>query len=234
MAHDDGPAAGAYSGHGAVPSGRRPAMSLATTVLMSVLLPYASYRLLVDYDFDTVDALVLAAVFPVGLGTVEVVLRRRIDPLTALSVMVIVLGVAACQLTLDPRLALARYSLFSGALAVVLLGSLVARRPLAFVLWRAVAARRDPVAERVWLDRWRTCPTLRATLRGITAAWAVLLLADAVGRVVAAYTLPVTRATTVNHLASALALVLLVAAPLGVLGWALPAIRRELADHEPG
>jgi hypothetical protein len=233
MAQDDGPTdAGAVRGPDAAPNGRRSPVSFVTTVLISVLLPYATYRLLLDYDFDSVDALVLAAVFPAGRATVELVLRRRLDPLTALSVLVIALGVGACELTVDPRLALARYSLFSGAFGVLLLASLAAGRPLAFVLWRTVAARHDPAAERVWLGRWRSCPAFRGTLCRITAASGVLLLADAAGRIVVAYILPVTRATTVNHLASVLALALLIAATVGYLRRGLPEIRREFADHD--
>ncbi|WP_137814603.1 VC0807 family protein [Gandjariella thermophila] len=233
MAQDDGPGdAGEHEVSGAAPAGQRPAVSFAATVLLAVLLPYGTYRLLLDYDFESVDALVLAAVFPVGLATVDLALRRRPDPLTGLSVLTIALGIAAGELTVDPRLALARYSLFSGGFAVVLLGSLAVGRPLAFVLCRTFVARHDPEIERVWLNRWRGCPALRATLRRITAAWSVLLLADAAARVAVAYTLPVTRATTVSHLAAVLAVALLLAVTAGYLRRGLPAIRWEFAEQD--
>ena len=114
-------------------------------------LPYATYLLLSYEGVPTVQALAAGAVFPVASIIYGFVRERRVQ---ALGMIVLVATVASILATLyftSPYFVLAKGSLFTGSLGLLMLGSLFARRPLVFHLAIISADTEDRAeAERMW------------------------------------------------------------------------------------
>lgn len=157
-------------------------------LLRDVALPMALYYVLRSFEVDALWALLVGAVPPV-LRTGYVLARhRRIDPISAFVLAVLLVNAAVAVFSGDARLLLVRSAWVTLPLGAVMLASLVVgRRPLLFRAARTLQPARAEHLERVWSlsrpfrDRWRAA----------TLWWGVgcLLLGSAV--VVMAFTLPV-------------------------------------------
>jgi hypothetical protein len=146
-------------------------------------------------------ALAGGAVAPALSFLVSMITRRRADML-GVSVMALLLVSAGVSLvTGSPRVLLARDGWLTAAWGVWFFLSLRARRPVTFVFSRPLlegrrvfdaAARRwvAPAAES-WDALWEQVPRFRRIWRVTTVIWGGALLADAVLRLVMAWTLPV-------------------------------------------
>ena len=110
---------------------------------VNVVLPYATYLLLTYQDVPTVQALAAGAVFPVAAIIVGFVRERRVQALGMIVLVATVASILAALYFTSPFLALAKGSLFTGSLGVVMLGSLFARRPLVFYLARVGGDEED-------------------------------------------------------------------------------------------
>ncbi|WIY04202.1 VC0807 family protein [Amycolatopsis mongoliensis] len=159
-----------------------------TMLLRDVALPMALYYVLRSFDVDALWALLVSAVPPV-LRTGYVLARhRRIDPLSAFVLAVLLINGAVAVFSGDPRLLLVRSAWITLPLGVAMLGSLlVGRRPL---LFRA-ACTLQPARARELDQLWGLSPAFRQRWRTATLGWGAgcVLLACAV--VVMAFTLPV-------------------------------------------
>src|SRR5690348_7731703 len=99
-------------------------------VILNVVAPFATYQLGVSTGLSELQALLLAIVFPVGNALWTAVRQRRIDPLSATSLVAIVIGATVSVLINDPRVLLVKDSMLSGALGLAFIGSLLTSRPL--------------------------------------------------------------------------------------------------------
>src|SRR5690606_29477831 len=90
----------------------------------------------------------------------------------------------------DAHILLARESVVSGALGLLLLGSCLVRRPLVYALLRRV---NENDAERLnaWDEQWRTRASFRRVFYLMSGVWGAGLLAEAVVRVPLITRLPV-------------------------------------------
>lgn len=151
-------------------------------------LPYATYLLLTYEGVPTVQALAAGAVFPVASIIYGFVRERRVQ---ALGMIVLVATVASILATLyftSPYFVLAKGSLFTGSLGLLMLGSLFARRPLVFHLANLSADAEDRAeAEKMW----ETEPRYRRLMHRITVVWAVALLCEASLRLILIPLLPI-------------------------------------------
>ena len=146
-------------------------------------------------------ALVAGAAAPALSSLIGLVTRRRTDGL-GLSVMALLLLSAGVSLLAgSPRVLLARDGLLTGTWAIWFFLSLRARRPVTFAFSRPLLEGRrvfDP-ATRSWVPPgpdswdalWEKEPRFRHIWRVVTVIWGVALLADAVIRLLMAWTLPV-------------------------------------------
>ncbi|WP_439385519.1 VC0807 family protein [Amycolatopsis lexingtonensis] len=158
-----------------------------TMLLRDVALPMALYYVLRSFEVDALWALLVGAVPPV-LRTGYVLARhRRIDPVSAFVLAVLLVNGAVAVFSGDARLLLVRSAWITLPLGVVLLASLVAGRPL---LFRAACALQPARAEHLEA-LWGLSRPFRERWRSATLWWGVgcLLLGCAV--VVLAFTLPV-------------------------------------------
>jgi len=167
-------------------------MSDRTTLLRDIgvnaVLPYANYLVLSYEGVPTVQALAAGAVFPVAAIIFGFVRERRVQALGMIVLVATVASILAALYFTSPFLALAKGSLFTGSLGILMLASLFARRPLVFHL----ATLGGDVEDRQHAETmWETEPRYRRLMRRITGVWAVALLCEASLRLVLIPLLPI-------------------------------------------
>jgi hypothetical protein len=173
----------------------RPAFLLELAV--NLLLPWLAYRLAMPHWGET-GGLIASAVPPVVWSLVELARFRRVDALSLIVLLGIVLSIGAMALGGSPRMLLLRESLVSGAVGVAFLVSLPMRRPLIFYLARATVAREVAGgAERV-NALWDERPAFATRMRMMTAVWGVGLTSETALRSWMAWTWPVERFLVVS------------------------------------
>ncbi len=177
------------------------------TLLLNIVAPLAVYRLGTSHGLSQTQALLLAAVFPLASIAVGVVRTRALDPIGAISLVAIVLSGAATLLFNDPRILLARDSLVTATIGLAFLGSLLAPRPLIFVLGRRFSAS-DPARLARFDDLWQN-PRARANVRIATVVWGGGLLAEALIRAACAVLLPAQVVLAISPLLSVASIALL-------------------------
>lgn len=179
-------------------------------VLLSVVAPIVIYDVLTDRGYGQIAALLLSGIGPLLDMLVTVVRSGRIDEFSAVVLGFLALGVLASLAFSDPRLFLVKESVVTGLFGLVLLGSLVvAPRPLMFYFGRRFATGGAPARIEWWNGLWRFAG-FRRTQWVLTLVWGIVLLAEAVIRVVLTYTLPVATMVVVNNVAPLVVIGLLV------------------------
>jgi hypothetical protein len=123
---------------------------------------------------------------------------RRVDALSILVLLGIVLSIVLMALGGSPRLLLMRESMASGAIGVVFLVSLVLRRPLTFYLARATVARKEEGGAERFEALWKERPALRRSVRLMTAVWGLGLAGENALRAWLAWHWPVERFLVVS------------------------------------
>jgi hypothetical protein len=132
-------------------------------------LPYATYLLLSWQGVPTVQALAAGAVFPVAAIIMGFIRERRVQAIGMIVLVATLASILAALYFTSPFLALAKGSAFSAAFSLLLLGSLLARRPLVFHLALLSQDADDKQhAETIWDAE----PRYRRLMRNITAVWA--------------------------------------------------------------
>ncbi|MEF2070439.1 VC0807 family protein [Consotaella aegiceratis] len=156
-------------------------------IIVSAVLPYATYLVLTGYGVGTVHALIAGAIFPVVSVLWAFLRERRIQAL-GLIVLAATVASALGALAVDsPTLALAKGSMITASVGLIFGASLFARRPLVFHL----AAGSDAQSRAETEQRWGTSPRYRATLRTITIAWTIGLFIEAALRLALIPLLPI-------------------------------------------
>lgn len=159
---------------------------------VNLVLPWIAYRLAQPY-WGEVGGLIASAIPPLAWSIVELVRFRRVDALSAVILLGIVLSLAAMAFGGSTRMLLMRESFSSGAIGAAFLFSLLAKRPLVFFLTRATVARetREGVARLELL--WTENRNFVAAMRLVTLVWGIGLVADAALRTYLAATWPIER-----------------------------------------
>lgn len=143
-----------------------------------------------------VTALAAAAGLSVGRTLRVAVQHRRLDGFSALVGIMFVIGLGLTLLTGDPRVALLKDSVLTGVTGVVFLGSCVVGRPMMF----ALAKKMLPETRHAEADRrWHDDPVYRRRLVVLSLIWGVILLTEALVRIVLVYALPVSVMVGVSH-----------------------------------
>jgi hypothetical protein len=159
---------------------------------VNLLLPWVAYRLAQPH-WGEVGGLVASAIPPLLWSIVELVRFRRVDALSAVILLGIVLSLLALAFGGGTRVLLMRESLASGAIGVAFLITLLGKRPIVFYLTRATVARetREGVARLELL--WTENRSFAAAMRLLTLVWGLGLCADSALRTWLAATWPIER-----------------------------------------
>lgn len=160
--------------------------SLAITTLLPLVCVLALNR---RFGMPLVEALAISAVFPLADVALTWMQKRRLEPLGAMMLVVIVSGVAASLLTGDVHFALIKESFGTLVTSLIFLGSLLTPKPLIFWLGRQFSTGGDPERIARWDGLWEN-PRFRRGMRFMTAMWGLGYLLDAFARGIAVYMLP--------------------------------------------
>ncbi len=169
---------------------RAPLRGFLVDVALNAGIPWLLYRLAKRYvSAAEVTALAIAATFPLAKSAVELLRRRRLDPIAILVLLGILVSGVGVLLGGSPRLLLLRESLFTGAMGLICFGSLLLPRPLMFYFGRHFVAGEDPKRRGEFDANWQR-PGVPFVHRLITAVWGAAFVGEFAIRVVLIYTLP--------------------------------------------
>jgi len=173
-----------------LPGGRSRAMLITLgRVVAGLLLPLAIYYGLRAADVSVYLALLISALVSAVPTLVGLVRRRRVNGLSAYFTVMVVGSVAVSLVAGSTELLLAKEAVLTGVTGVWFLVSVRRGRPLAYAFSKPLLEGRlrwPNNFERLWAtsSRWRRMWRVSSVLFGIGT------IADAVLRVVFAYTLP--------------------------------------------
>jgi len=190
---------------------------LYRSLLVSVAIPLIIVQVLLRRGVPSIEALAIAAIFPFADALVDVVRARRVALVPGLSLFGILVGIGLAFVSSNASFAVARESVVTAIVGLAFLGSLATTKPLIFRFARQFAGAADP-AEAARLDGYWELDGFRAAMRLMTLVWGVGLLAEAVARVVVAFTLPPATSTLVVPALS-------LAAFAGLIAWSFAYVR---------
>jgi hypothetical protein len=172
----------------------RPKQRPALTLVVDLILPTAAYYVARSAGLSIYLALISSAAIPVAVLLVRLLRERHLDGLAAYVLATVLLGLAVSFIGGSPRFLLAKDGWLTGVAGLAFLASIRVGRPLAYLFSRPLLEGRGRLLPRLpdasWETLWTQTPGFRRAWRVSSAIWGVGLLADAVARVVMAYTLP--------------------------------------------
>lgn len=169
---------------------RLPIRGFLLDVALNAGIPWLLYHLTKRYiSTSEATALAIAATFPLAKSVVELLRRRRLDPIAILVLLGILVSGVGVLFGGSPRLLLLRESLFTGALGLVCFGSLFLPRPLMFYFGRHFMAGDDPERRREFDASWHR-PGVPFVHRLITGVWGVAFVGEFGIRALLIYSLP--------------------------------------------
>jgi hypothetical protein len=186
---------GASGASPAVPA-PRPGPGLATALrplAIDVGVPLGTYYLLHGaFGLSVWLSLALSSVGPAIRAVIGIATERKLNGLAVLMVAVNLAGIVVSFLTGDPRAMIAKDSLVSSVIALAILASVAARRPLMSAGLKPFMTKGRPERAAAWDRLSAGCGRFRRLELLFSAIWGFALLADCIARLVGAYTLPVT------------------------------------------
>jgi hypothetical protein len=189
------------------------------TLVFNIVLPVLTYSLLTDRGVGEVPALLLSGVWPVLETVGSLAIRRQIDEFAVFTLIFLGLSVLAAVSFGSARLLLVKESAVTGLFGLVLLGSLLAPRPLMFYFGRKFATDGTPEGVARWNGLWQY-PGFRSSQRVITVVWGVTMTAEALLRIWLSYVLDTKTMVTVSS-------ILPFAVVAGLVGWTISYGKRK-------
>jgi len=136
-------------------------------------------------------ALAVSSLGPAVRAVASLAARRTANRLAMLMLAVNLAGIVVSLLSGDPRAMIAKDSLVSSVIAIAILVSVAARRPLMSEGLRPFLTKGHPDRTAAW-DRLAASSARFRRLEALfSVIWGVALLADCAVRLIGAYTLPV-------------------------------------------
>ena len=178
--------------------GNGPKIAVEATV--NFILPYIIFAFAQPHYGD-VEALILSSVPPILWSIVEFAWHRRIDALSMLVLLGIVLSLAAVASGGSARFLQLREKLVTVIIGLVFLGSALIGKPLIYQLARAQMVRNssDELEE---FEALRSNKYFRRTMMVLTVVWGLGLLVDAATSIALVYTLSIKTYLAVNPFVS--------------------------------
>lgn len=180
----------------AVPDSRAALWSAVAGIVVPIVIYYA----LRAAGASVWLALAAGAVLPAAGAVGGLIRQRRADLMGLLIVAALVLSAVLSLATGSPRALLARDGMLTAAWAGYLYASMLAARPVTFVIARPLLEGRrvwDPDSRRwvrpapqTWDELWQRLPPFRRIWQVTTVIWGTAILADAAVRAIMAATLP--------------------------------------------
>jgi hypothetical protein len=183
------------------------AIIAALPYLLDFIVPLVAFYALTAAGLSSFWSLTIGGALTGVTSVVNTIRRRKLDGLGLLVIAEIGLGLVLIATTRDPRLVLARSSLYLALAGIWVLASAVLRRPVTINTSKAFAARSDGqqgIAAVDWLAA-TSAPFLRIH-RWLSALWGGMFLLYAVARVVIIYHTSVARAVSISEIPGIIAI----------------------------
>lgn len=149
--------------------------AVSPTVLLNIAAPFASYEVLTRAGFSELTALAVGSLFPLAGIALAALRSRRLEWIGIASLAGIMVGLLGGLLLHSAEFLLVKDSIITGGIGLVFLASLLAARPLVFVLGRQISGT-DPVAMQ---RQWNSDAGFRRSCRQMTTVWGVALIGEA-------------------------------------------------------
>jgi hypothetical protein len=159
-------------------------------MVFNVALPVGTFIALSGAGLPSVAALAISGVWPLIELGLSFARTRHADEFSVVVLIFLVLGIVAGLAFNSARLLLVKDSALTGLFGLVLLGSLLYRRPLMFYFGRKFATDGNPEKIDWWNGLWQY-PDFRRGQRILTLVWGAAFLGEAVLRVLLSLALPV-------------------------------------------
>jgi len=201
------------------------------SIIINAVFPVVIY-LLASPHMPIMAALALTAVPPVLYSGYGWVRARSIDPISIITLFLIVVSMLMALLAHDPRLFLLRDSYLTGAFGLLCLLSLPFPRPVGYYVYRWAFVRTPEQLAR--LNAGWQVPYARFVRRLVTVVWGLVFLGEALLDTFLVYHLPTAQWVAIHPF-------LFWGTMLVAFGWAIlysryaqPKIEAELAADGPG
>ena len=168
-------------------------------LLLNAVAPILVYSTLRPHVSE-LHAVMAAALVPLIDGIVAIVRHRRINVVGALVVLSLLASGGLVMLGGTPRLLLARESVLSGGMGLLLLASLLWRQPLVYHLGQHFFAGNAPGRRREFRQK-ASVPWFRSFLRLLTLVWGLSTVAQSALGTYLALHLPIAMVLIVSPLA---------------------------------
>jgi intracellular septation protein A len=179
---------------------RKNGPTFAVEALINFVLPYLIFDLAQPHYGD-VQALIMSSAPPILWSIIEFARHRRIDAVSILVLLGIVLSLVAVAGGGSARFLQLREKLVTVTIGLVFLGSALIGKPLIYQLARARMVR-DSSAELEQFDALRDNKYFRRTMMVLTVVWGLGLLVDAAVSIALVYALPIKTYLAVNPVVS--------------------------------
>lgn len=179
-------------------SGANAALGWVVAIVVNIVLPIATYSLLVGTGLAPVPALLLSGVWPLIEMAVTVVRQRHVDEFSLFVLIGIVIGLLTAGFSDSTRAVFLKDSITTGLLGVIFLLTLPFK-PLTFFLARRFATDGSKI-QRDWWDGLWQYSSFRRTQRGLGAAWGLALIGEAAVRAILTYRLGPQAMVVVNNI----------------------------------
>lgn len=150
--------------------------------------PLIVFQLAKRSGMDEVTALLLSGIPPLIGIVLEFWLKRRVEAIGVFVIVGIAIGAALALLTDDPRLYLLEGAGKTGAMALVLCGSVLFHKPAFYLFWLGSLGGPDTVRGRWLQETMETQPGMSRLMNRATLAFGGMLLFVAVSDAVIAWT----------------------------------------------
>jgi hypothetical protein len=201
--------------------------------LLDIVLPLVSYYALTSAGLDSFWALVTGGALTAIVSLINTIRRGRLDNLGVLVLVEIALGLVLDLAVRDPRLTLARGSLFIALAGIWILASTGAARPVTLAATKPFAARkggRNGVLAFEWLTE--NSARFMRVQRWLSAVWGVMFLAYATVRVVIIFSVSVSSAVWLTEVPGIVAVAICMIASARA-GQQLETLVYDRMDHMP-
>jgi hypothetical protein len=195
-----------------------PVRAMVQTLFLDIGLSVIAYFLAELLGADTyVSLLVGTLVSGVRIAWVGVK-QRRLDPFALFLLLLFGAGLALTLVTGDVRFVLAKDSAMSCTAALVLLGSCVIGRPLAYYAAKRIAAASGAAD----FEKTANTDAMRKRWTRVSLVWGIGLLTDSALRIAAIYLVPIKTAANFSQ-------ILMIAAYVLLIGWTIHSGKRGAA-----
>jgi hypothetical protein len=161
-------------------------------LLLDVALPVGTYYALHSgFGLSLWISLAASSVVPAIRTIAAIVVDRQLNFLAMLMLIVNLAGIAVSFATGDPRMMIAKDSVVSSVIAIAILVSVAARRPLMSAALKPFMVRGSAQRSAAWDRLADGSARFRRLQAGYSVIWGLALLAECVTRLVGAFTLPV-------------------------------------------